>query len=85
MYFVAVIGWLIGLIPFVNMVSDPLTAFALYIIASPEERDALFNKGVGKTIVAAVIEFVPIIDIIPAWPIRVYMAKHAVKLAEQDG
>lgn len=78
MYTIAIIGDLLSLIPMVNIVTGFLTAAALNMFASNDE-DILSSDNIGGTLVAMVIELTSGASSIPAWTIRVYLAKRRAR------
>lgn len=75
MYVIAVIGDLCSLIPFVNIVSNVVTAIALGIAGAETGVNIYSSNRIGATLFVLLIEAIPVVSIIPAWTIRVYFAK----------
>ena len=75
MYVIAVIGDIFSLIPFVNMVATPITALALGMAGAGTKHSIYGENRVGGTLVVMVLEMLPVVSFIPAWTIRVYLAK----------
>ncbi len=75
MYVIAILGDLVGLIPFVNIVSSPVTAFALYVVGAGTSANIFSTNRIGATLFVLLIETIPGVSVIPAWTIRVYFAK----------
>ena len=73
MYVIAIIGDVLGAIPFVNFVSDFLTMLALGIVGAATGVNLYSADKIGLTLVAGVIKMV--FGFVPAWTIRVYLAK----------
>ena len=82
MYVVAVIGDLLGMIPIVGILTDVGTAVALFIIGAETGVSIYANGGIGKTLVTALIKAIPGVSIVPAWTIRVYLAKKQAREAQ---
>ncbi len=85
MYAIAIIGDLLGIIPIVNIVSDIFTAITLGIVGSATGVSIYSEDRIGATIIVALIKAVPGISIIPAWTIRVYLAKKHQKEIDGEG
>lgn len=79
MYVIAVIGDLVSLIPFVNIVSGFITGLLLGIAGSVEDVSLYSDKEIVSTLLTYVGEEIPIISMLPLWTIRVYVAKRAAK------
>ena len=77
MYAVAVIADILGLIPFVNIVTDILAAIILGIMADHEGINLYSIDRIGATLLTIGIEAIPGLSIVPAWTIRVYFAKQS--------
>ncbi len=75
MYVVAILGDLLGMIPIVNLVSDPITGLVLYLVGSASDINVFSDDNIGPTLATMVVKAVPLISIVPAWTIRVYFAK----------
>ncbi|MEK7133504.1 MAG: hypothetical protein AAB804_00345 [Patescibacteria group bacterium] len=75
MYVIAIMGDLLSLIPFVNIVSSPLTAIALGIAGSHTGVSLYSSNRIGMTLLTILGEAVPIVSMIPLWTVRVYLAK----------
>ncbi len=75
MYLIAIIGDLLSLIPFLNILTTPIIAFALWI-AGLETGVEIFGKNrTAWTVAAIFIEMIPGVSFIPAWTTRVWIAK----------
>lgn len=81
MYAIAVIGDILSLIPFLNVFSGICTAIALGIAGSHSGISLYSSDRAGGTFVAMLVELVPGISMVPAWTIRVYLAKKQHRLA----
>lgn len=81
MYIIAVFGDLISLIPFVNIISDPVTALALYI-AGKETGVDIFGDQTMLTMATMAAEAVPVLSILPLWTLRVWWGKRRVANGE---
>jgi hypothetical protein len=75
MYVIAVIGDLCSLVPLLNMVTTPITAIALGIAGAGTKHSIYSDKRIGGTLAVILVETLPIISFVPAWTLRVYMAK----------
>ena len=84
MYAIAVIGDLCSIIPGLNIITDILTAMALYMAGHHQGVNIFSPDNVGLTIGTMIGEAIPGISIIPFWTLRVYFAKKAAKAAEQE-
>jgi hypothetical protein len=82
MYVIAVIGDVLGAIPIVNIVSDAGTALALFIAGAETGVSIYGSKGISKTLIAALVKAIPGVSIVPAWTIRVYLAKRQAREAK---
>ncbi len=82
MYVIAAIGDLFSLIPFVNIVSSPVTAFALYVAGAGTGANIFSTNRIGATLVVLLIELIPGVSIVPTWTIRVYFAKKHARESE---
>ncbi len=83
MYAIAIVGDLLSLIPFVNIITDVVTAALLKIAASPEED--IFAHDTGMTLFMLVVEFIPGLAMFPTFTLRVWWAKRrAKKLSESS-
>jgi uncharacterized membrane protein YeaQ/YmgE (transglycosylase-associated protein family) len=78
-YAIAILGDIFGIIPFVNIVSDIITAIALGIVGSASGVNIYASDEIGATLFTGLIEAVPGASIIPAWTMRVYFAKKKAK------
>ena len=75
MYAVAVIGDIVGLIPFVNIITDLMTMTILWMMSDGRNKNIFSHRNMGGTLVTIVIEALPFVSMVPAWTIRVYLAK----------
>jgi len=75
MYAIAIIGDLFSLIPFVNMITTPMTAIALGMAGAGTKHSIYSDGRIGATLLVMVLEILPVASIIPSWTIRVYLAK----------
>ncbi len=83
MYAIAVIGDILSLIPFVNIVSNVVTAIALGIAGSHTGVSLYSSSRIGMTLVTMLGEAIPFVSTLPLWTIRTYFAKKAQK--EEEG
>lgn len=66
---------MVGAIPIVNLFADIATAIALGIVGA-ETRVGIYNeRGIGATLFVILIKAIPFVSLVPAWTIRVYLAK----------
>jgi len=84
MYAIAIIGDLLSFIPGVNIVSGVITGMLLWIAGEITGVRIFSSSGFGWTGLAIVIEMAPFVAMIPAWTIRVYIAKEWQE-QEEDG
>ena len=77
MYIIAIIGDIGSLIPFLNIVTDFLTAFLLALVAGPGE--SIYSNDIGLTLGTIVLESVPGLSMLPTWTLRVWWAKRQAK------
>jgi hypothetical protein len=75
MYAIAIIGDLCSLIPFVNLITTPITALALGMAGAGTKHSIYSDGRIGATLLVMVLEILPVVSFIPAWTIRVYLAK----------
>ena len=81
MYVIAVIGDLLSIVPVVNVVSGFATGLALAIVGAHTGVSIYSSRGIGKTLLTILVEMIPGLSIIPAWTIRVYLAKKEAREA----
>lgn len=79
MYAIAIIGDILSLIPFVNVVSTPITAFILTRVCRRHGIDLWSTNNAAATLASFVLELIPGISFIPIWTIRVWFAQHTQK------
>ncbi len=75
MYAIAIIGDVLSLVPFVNIVSNVATAIALGIAGSHTGVSLYSPERIAATLAVALAETVPGVSVLPLWTIRVYFAK----------
>jgi hypothetical protein len=79
MYVVAVIGDLLGLIPFVNVVTGFMTLCILGVMGLESGVNIFSGKNIFGTLVMLVVEEVPGLSVLPGFTIRVWLAKRAAR------
>jgi len=82
MYIIALIGDLLGPIPFVNWISTPITIIALGIAGSHTGVSLYSSKRIAGTLAMMVAEVLPFVKIVPTFLIRVYFAKKDTQESE---
>lgn len=82
MYAIAIIGDILSAIPFVNIISNFVTAVALGIAGSHTGVSLYSSERIAGTLAAIVIETIPFVKIVPTWTIRVYFAKKGAQESE---
>ena len=75
MYAIAIVGDLLSLVPFVNIVSGVCVAVLLALASDLEGVNLYSSKRIGLTPTTILIELVPGLSMIPTWTIRVWIAK----------
>ena len=72
---IAVMGDLLSLIPGVNIISNIITAAALFIVSGESHVKLYSHDYIGGTLATIVAETVPGISMLPLWTVRVLLAK----------
>ena len=74
MYAIAIIGDICSLIPGLNIVTNILTAIALYMMGHHAGVNIFAPDKVGLTIATIIGEAIPGISVVPFWTVRVWWA-----------
>lgn len=78
MYTIAIIGDILSVVPFVNIVSGFGTVVALSMFSSKEE-DVFSSENMGGTLFTTALEMIPGISALPLWTVRVYLTKQKAR------
>jgi hypothetical protein len=81
MYIIAIIGDTFRIIPIVNLLSDGVTGFALYVAGEHTGISLYSDDQITATLVAYVAGAIPVF---PVWTTRVYFAKRDAKRRELE-
>ncbi len=85
MYLIAIIGDLFSFIPLLNIVTNPITAAALWMAGADTKYNIFSQNYILGTLVTLLIEFVPGLSMIPTWTIRVWLMKRRQRKSEAEG
>ena len=85
MYVIAVIADIASLIPILNIFSGVIAAITLGIVGLETGVNLFKPKNLPATLLTIVVEEIPIVSMLPAWTIRVFLAKRAKKAEEAQG
>lgn len=83
MYAVAIIGDILSLVPGLNIATGLITGGLLWIVGEATGENIFSTSRIGGTLLAFLVEEIPIFSIFPAWTLRVYLAKKDT--AESEG
>ncbi len=78
MYGIAIVGDIFSLIPFVGLLTAPITGLFLWLVA-PDDENIFTSNRMEVTLLTMLIEMVPWFGMFPTWTLRVWLVKRAAR------